>query len=345
MAKDITGQEIVDAQPDGVYVDSVNGVAGTAWPIGTAELPVSNIPDAKIISVARKTNNIFIYDRAGGAQLLSAMSGYRFIGRDRDNDTIQINNQDVSFSFFSKLNVTQQIPVTSRVYMEDCLANYDGDIYGTYHNCMFEGIFTLKSGANSVIDATVFDFVSLNVPGGGLYIHEGRGDLILQNMLGGNIYLYGTAGMTLTIMASCTAGNVNIYGDVKIVNNSGGTVVNDYTNKPKAEIPVNITAIAAGETNFLNLATAGFHYTIDDLVLKCADPGVNTINVKLYKLVNGASTLVDTYAITTASFATYFNLNDLFGQSTLAGDNIKITVQCTGGGPYIVLGSYSARSA
>jgi hypothetical protein len=106
-------------------------------------------------------------------------------------------------------------------------------------------------------------------------------------------------------------------------------------------VAVTIDAINASETNFLNLAVANYHYNVNDLVLKCADPGANTVNVKLYKLVNGALTNIKTFAITTVNFATYWTLMDMFGVPDLSGDNIKITVQATAGGPYAVLGSVS----
>lgn len=120
------------------------------------------------------------------------------------------------------------------------------------------------------------------------------------------------------------------------------------------EVPVNTTATNAGETDVLNLAEVNSHYTVEDLVLKCADPGANTVNVRLYKLVNGVSTLIHTFDIVTgavaltrgvtAGFALYLGLDDMFTRTMLAGDNLRITVQATGGGPYAVTGSYTYRS-
>jgi len=48
------------ALPDGVYVDSVNGVAGTAWPIGTPGRPVSNLADALTIMAARNLPKLYL---------------------------------------------------------------------------------------------------------------------------------------------------------------------------------------------------------------------------------------------------------------------------------------------
>lgn len=113
---------------------------------------------------------------------------------------------------------------------------------------------------------------------------------------------------------------------------------------PAVETAVDITAINAGETNVFNLATASTHYNVDKLRLKSADPGANNVTVRLYELINGVSTQVDSFDITTLTFASYFSLMDMFGIDHLTGDNLKVTVQATAGGPYTVTGSYAVRS-
>jgi len=104
---------------------------------------------------------------------------------------------------------------------------------------------------------------------------------------------------------------------------------------------VNITAIAASETDVLNLAVANTRYIVRSLRLKCADPGANTVTVRLYELVNDVLTVVDSFDIDATNFATYQSLMDMFGLPHLAGDNLKVTVQASAGGPYAVTGQYS----
>jgi hypothetical protein len=41
-----------------VYLDTINGVAGTSWPIGTKECPVNNMDDAYVIADRRGLNCI-----------------------------------------------------------------------------------------------------------------------------------------------------------------------------------------------------------------------------------------------------------------------------------------------
>jgi hypothetical protein len=109
------------------------------------------------------------------------------------------------------------------------------------------------------------------------------------------------------------------------------------------EVPVSIDAINASETDFLNHQELYQTQTILDLVLKSADPGANTVNVKLYRKVNGVMTNTKTFAITTANYTTYFDLVSLFGQNQLVGDAFQITVQATAGGPYAITGSYTRK--
>lgn len=109
----------------------------------------------------------------------------------------------------------------------------------------------------------------------------------------------------------------------------------------QADTVVNITAIAASETDVLNLAAAGTRYIVRSLRLKCADPGANTVTIRLYGLVNDVLTEVDSFVIDTGNFGTYQSLMDMFGLPHLAGDNLKVTVQASAGGPYAVTGQYS----
>jgi len=108
----------------------------------------------------------------------------------------------------------------------------------------------------------------------------------------------------------------------------------------QADTAVNITAIAASETDVLNLAVANTRYIVRSLRLKCADPGANTVTVRLYELVNDVLTEVDSFVIDNTNFGTYHSLMDMFGLPQLAGDSLKVTVQASAGGPYAVTGQY-----
>ena len=177
----------------------------------------------------------------------------------------------------------------------------------------------------------------------------------------GSMTIYGNTFISSTTTVSAAAGSLVIHGNAKLVGAVGATnAASVITIDGKAqilgvitatgtityrgihpEVAVNTTATNAAETAIFDLSVATHHYNINDFVLKCADPGVNTVTVRLYKLVNAVSTVIDTFAITTVNFASYFLLMDMFGERLLSGDNLKVTVRASAGGPYTVTGSYT----
>jgi len=90
----------------------------------------------------------------------------------------------------------------------------------------------------------------------------------------------------------------------------------------------------------LELATAGQSYRVNNVRLKFADPGANTVTVKLYELINDVSTEVDSFTVTTDNYSSYYGLVDMFGTSHLAGDNLKISAVMDAG-TCVVTGQYS----
>jgi hypothetical protein len=106
-------------------------------------------------------------------------------------------------------------------------------------------------------------------------------------------------------------------------------------------VAVNITAVSGSETNVFNLSEATTRYIVRHLRLKFADPSTDTVTVRLYELINAVSTVVDTFIVDNTNFGTYFSLMDMFGVPHLAGDNLKVTVQVSGGAGVAVTGQYS----
>lgn len=118
----------------------------------------------------------------------------------------------------------------------------------------------------------------------------------------------------------------------------GGAVGGFYEQE---DVAFNVDAVLAAEADILHLAVADTRYIIRSLRLKCANPGVETVTVRLYELVNDGLVEVDSFDITAANFGTYHSLMDMFGLPHLAGDELQVTVQATAAGPYEVTGQYS----
>jgi len=109
--------------------------------------------------------------------------------------------------------------------------------------------------------------------------------------------------------------------------------------KEQESVAVTLNATTT-ETDILNLNDADTRYILRNLSLKCVDPGVDTVTIRLYGLVNDALTLIDTFDITTANYTTYFKLMDMFGIKDFAGDEIKVTVEADANS-YAITGQYS----
>jgi len=343
---------------DGVYINSTIGVAGTEWPVGTPGIPVSNITDALAIATARKLSSLYFLNAAtytlpDGIYMLRLSGGARF----GSAATIALNGKDITNCVFSGLRVSGIAAGADYATFIDCYIQNNAQIYGEFYGCVFAANM-IALGDDNFYNCTFGEQAyaygtTLNQNGKNNLIFNCNGRLILANLDYGVTYIYGES-LNCTIDNTNDNGEIYIWGGVKITNQEtgAGLLFSDFTDKPKPEVAVNITATNAGETNFLNLATAGFHYTIDDLVLKCADPGANTVYVKVYRLVNGVLTAINVSAaspngfeITTSNYTYNFTLMDLYGITHLAGDNLKITVRASAGGPYTVTGSYAYRSA
>lgn len=151
------------------------------------------------------------------------------------------------------------------------------------------------------------------------------------------------AGITTWPAAAVPGDGVSFAGAIRQIYNDLFAINSGFQEQP--DTAVNINAIAAGETNVLNLAAVGTRYIVRSLRLKCADPGAETCTVRLYEFINDVLTVVDTFAIDAINWATAHSLMDMWGLPHLAGDNLKVTVQMSGGPAVAVTGQYSWSSA
>jgi hypothetical protein len=353
-------------QYDGIYVDSVNGDTIANGAQGTPGNPVKTIADAITLAQSKILSKIYLKDvalGAGYALSASLTEGYEFIG---DSEYFSIgfdfNSFDSFNSVFRNLTLKGDMVDTDYITASNCTVVTLNLGNGTFNNCEIVSIglygFILNHCTFDENDFAVntIDCSNMNPSGAG-ELHIDGGTVRISGLITANsiINIFCTGGAMVHIKASCTDGYITVHGDCTILN-EGTSKLRDFTNNPKKETAVNITAINASETSVFDLAPVtdiisavniyrNFRYTVDKLRLKCADPGVNTVTVRLYELINSVLTQVDSFDITTANYATYFSMMDMFGVNHLSGDNLKITVQTSAGGPYVVTGSYVYRSS
>lgn len=134
-----------------------------------------------------------------------------------------------------------------------------------------------------------------------------------------------------------SSGSVEVAPDFPETNASDDTYMLITALKPQiqesqASEPISLfLSGGAAEANVLNLSTSGYSYRVDHLRVKSENPLAQTVSIKLYELVNGASTQVVSFSLTSGVHASYLSLMDMFGVPHLAGDNLKVTAACTSG--------------
>jgi len=347
-----------------IYFDSVLGIAGTTYPIGTRELPSSVIADTITLCTLHNIRHINI---RGAVVLAAAMTAYRFEGYKHLDiaHLVDLGNQDVSVSSFHRLIITGAQAGAGLASYDDCMLLSMTGFNGVATLCGLITAITLGA-ATSTGFINCFSYlgtctINLGTPTVANFEHL-KGSFILANQTAGLTNIWAANGCEITIAASCTGGIINIYGNARVTGAGGGVVINDYSQDTQLDtieanqdaqtgatgvlfeqpdVAVTINAINGAETDVLNLAAANTRYKVRSLRLKCVDPNPDTVTVRLYELINDGLLEVDSFDIDTTNFGTYYSLMDMFGLSHLAGDQLQVTVRASAGGPYAVTGQYS----
>lgn len=213
-----------------VYADYTNGTESTNFPYGTIKFPTKKFADANTIADANYLNTIFIQKdetlstnpvvntkRIKGEGLPAfGVNSARFNNCILEN--LYLNSGTFNSSSESnifKTCVILGLTLPNKSHFIDCIFassnafSFNDPYYSHLLNCSFRN--NAKYSANG---------------SGDIYFTNCGGDLEIQNLTVGTIYLFGFNG-DLTLAASCTGGTINIIGGSgKITDNSAGTTVN-----------------------------------------------------------------------------------------------------------------------
>jgi len=249
MAIDREGQlERID-YGDRVFYDSVTGIAGTTYPIGTASMPSSVIADVITLCAALNLSRIDVH---GILQLLAAMEHYTFIGHCHESiaDVLDLNGQDVDDSRFDNCLITGAQGGAGLVTYDACILYNMTGFRGMAKSCSLytplavsvgvsdldhctslHGVLTVTVGAPARLSFKEFSGgMILTAQTGGVALVRGiSGYLEVDEMTGGTLDIY-AHGTDIQINADCTGGTINIYGDARVTVIAGATVtVNNHT--------------------------------------------------------------------------------------------------------------------
>ncbi len=229
-----------------VWVDLTNGIAGTAWPLGTIGNPVNNINDAKTIADANKLKRFTITaETADTITLTQAFAGFDFVGRGHNSPRIDLNGQDVELCHFSRISLKGE-STGSMMTAEDCNVEAFPTTFkatAVLRRCHIWG--TLKSsGALWLFDCT-FPSTEVSAPLGAFvdftdgvaqFIGQNlRGTLTIQNSTGASSIIFGGDGLEVFLDSSNTDGTFEILPGDTMVHGKGdvisaGATVNDRRN-------------------------------------------------------------------------------------------------------------------
>jgi hypothetical protein len=213
-----------------IHIDTILGAPGTVFGTnGTAGNPVNTLADAVTLA---STSSIRSYVIRGSIALTSAHTSWSFAGVGPE-DTVNINGQDVSDSFFNSMKVVGDA-ADSEIHGHDTSLSGVTDFCGIFTNCRLSG--TLRLAAGSTMFAHSVSFVPgaggtpvLDVQGAGRSFHfrSYSGGVRIQNMSdasnAGSVEF--VAGQCI-LDNTCTDGDLALRGVATLTDNSSGTSVN-----------------------------------------------------------------------------------------------------------------------
>lgn len=219
-----------------VHIDVANGVAGTEYPIGSQTNPVNNLADAVIIEAERGLGRLLV----AGALTVGATDNIDNLIIQGEGTTFNIKRTNITLTSGCSTSNTQYFGcyVTGvqggESRYEDCILETLSNSHCSYHHCGFIGTHTLPAGGFDTHTKDVIDCYTgrtqftwdLNGSNMDVRFINFSGDIQFTNGTGAtcNIYLHMNGG-TVTLAASCTAGNIFITGNCTITDNSVGMTV------------------------------------------------------------------------------------------------------------------------
>ncbi|MFH1031129.1 MAG: hypothetical protein V1767_00960 [Chloroflexota bacterium] len=219
---------------DGVHVDSVLGAAGTAYPLGTPEHPVSNLTDALVIAAAFNTRIIRLHGAVTYTIAAHLTQQYVFIGDGKLSTVLFMNFKNMVGSCFENIKLTGQQNDNVAITATNCYvqAAFTGNVYdsiigpssgiGGMNGCNFYNCHAEVGCTFTVWNSNNNSFVGLS------------GELTISNQVNANNTRIDGVSLFLTIAASMTTGTLYLYGNIsQLINLTGGTVVYDRTDSAK----------------------------------------------------------------------------------------------------------------
>lgn len=215
----------------GVTMDVVNGKAGQAYPIGTAESPVNNLDDAKFIAGLRGFDKIFV---RGSYEFLPSDTAddLIFIGQTPEKSLLTLTAAaSITNCTFLKCKITGELDGGTTV--RECVITTLNYVDGLVHECEFEtGVISLAGVQADFINCysgvagngASTPVIDMNGTGTALSIRNYSGGLKITNYTSGNdpVSIDMLSGNVI-IDSTVTSGLIVVRGVGKLTNNATGS--------------------------------------------------------------------------------------------------------------------------
>lgn len=243
---------VLDFEEGAVWINSFYG--GSDANPGTEKYPVATLPRAKIIA---DTFALRVFRIESMSEVLTqALFNYRFIATDLAGvHYAGFNGQDISGCTFERMVVDgTSSGVAPTNGFKECLmfgpmAGMGAAFFGCYFLAFPGDYFALvpgaattfvRCGAASAQGSSAYpEVVTFTVAGSRIDVEYAQwfGDMRLNGMDNANSRInVDLGGGEVEIMSTCTAGVIEVRGMGRVINNTGGATVKDYTARNKEGI-------------------------------------------------------------------------------------------------------------
>ena len=210
-----------------VTIDAVNGVTGTVFPKGTAQAPVNNVQDAKLIADTR------------GIKRFNVIGNFTFTTGDNveDFEIYGINPNKTILTFEAGaltygvdiFNATVQGVFDNLATFEDCRLLDIDMVEGYAYRCLMAGTFAVVgTGQTAFIDCWdgivsngTYPVIDCGGAGRDISIKNWHGDIKIINKTGvDDMEINMNSGGTVLIDSTVTNGLIRCTGSMKVIDNS-----------------------------------------------------------------------------------------------------------------------------
>ncbi|MCK5432665.1 MAG: hypothetical protein KAJ03_07965, partial [Gammaproteobacteria bacterium] len=264
----LTSQTLLEfsSYQNAAWIDTTNGSAGTAFPLGTRESPTNNIDDAKAIAGAIGSANIGVL---GTLTLASGddVTGCNLIGENHLLTSVTLdpgcNTTNTRFTDMSISGTYGGQSITSGCRLSSLSA-----MQGTFDHCQFEvGTHVLdNSSLTKILDCyslglNTFPTFDYNVTGANLIVRSWNGPANLINKTGVDFVCIDINSGIWVFDNTVNGTNISVRGVGKI-NSTASPAINDFVGS------IENIAAAVWEEPVPGTRTAGTYseHVIDDLL-------------------------------------------------------------------------------